>query len=294
MVTPQIFGRVTVLTADNGGVMPYGNTVVVRGSTRTLVIDPSLALEPGTVAADLVFLSHGHEDHIAGLRHFDVPTFAHHLDAPAVSSLESLVDQFGLPADARAEAIRGLSDDFGLPPRREGVIGVTDGHVFELGDVTATVVHLPGHTPGHCGVLVEPDSFFFVGDIDLTSFGPMYGDVHSSADDFLASIDRVAAIDAHWYGTFHQKGVIEGADAFRERLGAFRAKLYERERNVLEFLEEPRTLAEIVARRFVYRPHVSAPYVDTIERRVAEQHLARLIDAGDVVESSDGTFARTL
>ncbi|MEV0336941.1 MBL fold metallo-hydrolase [Nocardia sp. NPDC050717] len=294
MVTPQTFGRVTVLAADNGGVLPYGNSMVVHGSERTLVIDPSLALGPGTVAADLVFLSHGHEDHIAGLRHFDVPSYAHHLDVPAVSSLDALVDQYGLPPDARDEAIRGLRDEFGLPVRRDGVIGVADGHVFELGDVTATVVHLPGHTPGHCGVLVEPDGFFYVGDIDLTSFGPMYGDVHSSADDFLASIDRVAAVDAHWYGTFHQKGVIEGPDAFRERLGAYRAKLYERERTLLDFLEEPRSLAEIVARRLVYRPHVSAPYIDPIERRVAEQHLARLIKAGDVAESPDGTFERTV
>lgn len=294
MATPQSYGRVTVLVADNGGVLPYGNSVVVRGSERTLVIDPSRALESGTVAADLVFLSHGHEDHIAGLRHFDVPTYAHHLDAEAVSSLDALVAQYGLPPAARDEVTRGLRDEFGIPPRRDGVVGVGDGHVFELGDVTATVLHLPGHTPGHCGVLVEPEGFLYVGDIDLTSFGPMYGDVHSSAEDFLASIDRVASTEAHWYGTFHQKGVIEGADAFRERLGAYRAKLFERERRLLDFLDEPRSMEAIVAHRLVYRPHVSAPYIDPIERRVAQQHLERLVKAGDVAASPDGTFVRTV
>ncbi|MGW5454334.1 MBL fold metallo-hydrolase [Nocardia sp. NPDC003979] len=293
-VTPQTFGRVTALVADNGGVLPYGNSVVVRGSERTLLIDPSLALRPGTVTADLVFLSHGHEDHIAGLRHFDAPTYAHHLDVAAVSSLDALVAQYGLPPRVRDEVVRDLDEQYGIPRRRDGVIGVADGHVFELGDVTATVVHLPGHTPGHCGVLVEPDGFFYIGDIDLTSFGPMYGDVHSSADDFLASIDRVAATEARWYGTFHQKGVIEGVDEFRERLGAYRAKLFERERRLLELLDEPRSLSAIVAHRLVYRPHVSAPYVEAVEQRVAEQHLERLVRAGDIAASPDGTFARTV
>ncbi|WP_280447469.1 MBL fold metallo-hydrolase [Nocardia cyriacigeorgica] len=294
MVTPHTFGRVTVLVADNGGVLPYGNSVVVRGSEQTLIIDPSLALERDTVAADLVFLSHGHEDHIAGLRHFDAPTYAHHLDVGAVASLDALVAQFGLPPAAHEEVTRSLRDEYGIPLRRDGVIGVADGHVFELGDVTATIVHLPGHTPGHCGVLVEPEGFLYVGDIDLTSFGPMYGDVHSSVEDFLASIDRVAATEARWYGTFHHKGVIEGADAFRERLGAYRATLFERERRLLRFLDEPRSIEDIVAHRLLYRPHVSAPYVDVIERRVAQQHLERLVTAGDVAARPDGTFVRTM
>lgn len=293
MVTPIEFGCVTVLTADNGGVLPYGNSVVVTGRDLTLLIDPSLALQPGSVAADLVFVSHGHEDHFAGLRHFALPTYAHHLDVPAVSSLTALVTQYGLPAEVRDQVIHALRTEYLLPEHRSGVTGVSDGHTFDLGGVTATVIHLPGHTPGHCGLLVEPDGFLYVGDIDLTSFGPMYGDVHSSVDDFLASIDTVAGIEARWYGTFHQKGVVRGTDEFRERLSAYRDAVFDRDRRLVEFLDRPRTIGEIADRRLVYRPHVTAPYVDTVERHVAQQHLNRLIEQGRVVAAPDGTFARS-
>lgn len=148
--------------------------MVVHGSESTLVIDPSLSLDRDPVGADLVFVSHGHEDHIAGLRHFDTPAYAHHLDAPAVASLDTMLTNYGLPPNERVEVQQSIATQYGIPPTHENVSGIAGGHVFDLGDRTATVIHLPGHTRGHCGVLVEPDGFFYVADIDLTSFGPMY------------------------------------------------------------------------------------------------------------------------
>ena len=31
--------------------------------------------------------------------------------------------------------------------------------------------HLPGHTAGHCALLVENEGLAFIGDIDLSGFG---------------------------------------------------------------------------------------------------------------------------
>ncbi|MEU7812266.1 hypothetical protein [Pseudonocardia sp. NPDC049154] len=55
-----------------------------------------------------------------------------------------------------------------------------------------------------------------------------------------------------------------------------------------EFLAEPHTLADMVDHRFVYRKHVEAPYVDTVEARTATQHLARLVRSGAVTEVEPG------
>lgn len=281
-MTERSFGSVSVLFADNGGVVPYGNSVVVPGSEATMLIDPSLALDRDPVDADIVVLSHAHEDHMAGLRHCSGETYAHHLDAPIVGSLELLLGEYDFTPEERAAAATALTIDYHLPISRTGVHGVDGDHVFDLGGRRAQLIHLPGHTAGHCGVLVEPDGFFYVADIDLTSFGPFYGDRGSSLDDFLASLEHAESVEARWYATFHHKGVVEGHAEFTRRIAAYRHRIVEREERLLAFLAEPRTLDEIVAHRLVYRPHVISPWVRATERRTAQLHLERLVRAGAV------------
>ena len=276
-------GAVGVLIPENGGRYPHGNSLLVRGSAETLLVDPSLAVGEhglygvGDARVDAIVVSHAHEDHLAGLHRFpEVPVHAHEADVAAVRSVDALVAGYGLPA-AETEAFRQeLVRDFALTDRPDAT-GLTDGARLDLGDRTLTVVHLPGHTAGHCGLLIEPDDFFFVADIDLSRFGPFYGDVGSDLEAFEASIEHCLQVRARWYGTFHHKGVVEGAAEFGSQLRAYREVIRTREQRLLEFLAEPRTLDEVVAHRIVYRPHVELSWVDTVERRTAEQHLARLV-----------------
>ncbi|MCE0763716.1 MBL fold metallo-hydrolase [Pseudonocardia kujensis] len=289
--TPEEYGQVTLLRAANGGGYPYGNSLLVRGSAGTLLVDPSLALieQDALPEADAVVVSHAHEDHLVAIEAFDAPVHVHTADLPAVRDTQVLLAAYGLPAEATAELAESLTADFRLGSRPDAV-GVPDGHRFDLGDRTATVVHLPGHTVGHSGLLIEPDGFLYIADIDLTSFGPYYGDRVSSLEGFERSIEVCGSVDARWFGTFHQKGVVEGAEEFRRRLRAYREVIGRRDEALTEFLAEPRTLAEVVDHRFVYRPHVEAPHVESVEARTAEQHIARLVRTGVVAEVEPGRY----
>ncbi|MFG2334401.1 MBL fold metallo-hydrolase [Streptomyces sp. NPDC048604] len=287
--TEVAYGGVGVLVGPDRGAYPYGNSLLVRGTTETLVVDPSLSLVAAAPPADVVLVSHVHEDHIAGLGSYDVPVHVHEGELDALRSRAALIAGLGVPPEAFEAVDAMLRDEFHVHGRPDAT-GFEDGAVFDLGGRTVTVVHLPGHTVGHCGFLVEPDGFLFIADIDLTSFGPYYGDAGSELADFEASMRRCREIDARWYGTSHQKGVIEGADEFRRRLDAYAAVVEQREAALLALLGEPRTVDEIVEHRLVYRAHVEGPHVRPVERRTAVQHLDRLLSGGRVVEVEPGRF----
>ncbi|MFI8997397.1 MBL fold metallo-hydrolase [Streptomyces sp. NPDC053542] len=290
--TTAEYGEVRVLIGPERGAYPNGNSLLVQGTAASLVIDPSLSLVHGAPPADLVLVSHAHEDHIAGLGSYDVPVHIHQGDLQALRSREAMVAGFGFPPDMTDALDKTMRDEFHVHGRPDAQ-GFDDGAVFDLGGRTVTVVHLPGHTAGHSGFLIEPDGFLFLADIDLTSFGPYYGDLGSSLVDFEASMRRCREIDARWYGTSHHKGVVEGAAEFRRRLDAFARVVDERDATLLAFLSEPRTVEEIVEHRLVYRPHVESPQVRPVERRTAEQHLDRLTSGGLVTEVEPGRFRAT-
>jgi glyoxylase-like metal-dependent hydrolase (beta-lactamase superfamily II) len=287
------YGGVTLLTSPEGGRYPSGNSLLISGSESTVLVDPSIEVHrrggvPGVV--DLVAVSHAHEDHVSGLHLYpEVPVRAHAAEVGAVRSPEVLLAGFGMGPDDASAFREQLDGTFHLTGHGH-VDAFEDGEVVDLGDRTLTVLHLPGHTAGHCGFLVEPDGFLFSGDIDLTSFGPYYGDLSSDLDDFVSSIERLRDMDARWYGTSHHVGVLDDRRAFLTALDRFAAVIDRRDETLLNLLRRPRTLEDVVGHRLVYRPHVQLPVADAVERRTALLHLARLGRHGLVAPTDDGCF----
>jgi glyoxylase-like metal-dependent hydrolase (beta-lactamase superfamily II) len=272
-------GRVTVLFGERGGKYPHGNSLLVQGRDESLLIDPSLAVIPRRAQlprVDRVVNSHCHEDHIAGNHLFpDVPWHLHELDLPGIHSLDNMMAIYGYGGGIEAAFRRVVVEQFHFTPRPDAV-AFRDGDVFDLGGVQIRVVHAPGHTRGHCVFMIEPDGILYLGDIDLSSFGPYYGDAWSSLEDFERTLEAVRQLEARWYATFHHIGVLDGRAAFLEKLDRFAAVIRTREDRLLDFLAEPRTLEEIVAHRFVYRPQDDVPFAAAVERRSMAQHLERL------------------
>ena len=288
--------RVSVLAGDDRGAYPSGNSLLVRGDGETVVIDPSVTVVArggAPAAVDAVINSHGHEDHLAGNGLFgDARVHIHDLDVMAARSLDGLLAVYGYDAAATAEFATQIVEDFHYVARPDAQ-PFGDGHVWDLGATTVEAVHLPGHTRGHSGFRVDGGRVFFLSDIDLTGFGPYYGDVWSDLDDFEASLVKVRDEDAEHYVTFHQKGVIEGRTHFVELLDAFHAVIGRRHEAMLTVLAEPHSLAEMAAHRFVYRPHVEVTFVDPVERRSAELHVQRMLARGEAREVEPGRYQRT-
>jgi glyoxylase-like metal-dependent hydrolase (beta-lactamase superfamily II) len=284
---------IIVHAGADGGRYPDGNALLVRGSSETVLIDPSLTIAanppPGV---DRILISHAHEDHLAGLaRYPDVAVHVHAADAIGLQSLDGLMQIYGMAPDVETKWRAEVVEKFHYAPRPDART-FSDGDVFDLGNVRLRVVHLPGHTRGHAGFYIDPD-VMFLADVDLTGFGPYYGDAWSSLDDWDRTLQRCREIDARRYVTFHHKGTVDGRAAFLELLERYEAVLPRREQAMLEYLSEPRTVAQMAQHRFVYRAHVQLLFADAVERRSAQLHLDRFLARGQVSEVEPGRFMRT-
>ena len=284
----------TVLIGTDLGKYPDGNSVLVRGSHGSVLIDPSLSVHASVPAmeVDHILLTHAHEDHVAGVSAVRAGALSvHERDLAALQSIDGLMALYGIPPDrvpAMTELVTQRFHYLGWP----SATGFTDAAVFDLGGVSVRAVHAPGHTGGHCVFVIEPDDgshrVVVLGDIDLSSFGPYYGDAQSSLEEFEATLRMLPSLVADHYVTFHHKGIVEGHEAFAAAVATFGSMIGRREDALLALLAEHRSFDELCAIGIVYRPGTRPPvFGDGVEQHSIRRHLDRLLADGRIV--SDGT-----
>ena len=292
----QQWGAVRVYLGEKSGKYPDGNQVIVQGRDLRVAFDtPRVANRIGADfdEVDLVILGHVHEDHMAGLHRVpQAQVQVHALDLAAAQSWEGLSAHYGY-APPVLEALHAIVlADFHYHPRPDAT-AYEDGSVWELGSgVRIRAHHLPGHTSGHCALVVESEGLAFIGDIDLTGFGPYYGDATSSLCQFRQSLKAVAEIEARVWVTSHHRGVVSDRAQFLADLHRFASRIDERSDKLLTYLAEgPQTLAQLAARRVLYPQGFELPYVASAEHNTVRMHLEELAEQGRVQCDPEGRWA---
>ena len=131
-----------------------------------------------------ILLTHGHFDHIMGVRRlqksFGGEIVIHEADAPCLSdSRRSLAAMLG----------------FDCPPF-EGNKTVKDGDILTLGEENIEVIHTPGHTVG--SVTYKTEKYLFTGDT-LFQLGIGRTDFPGgSLKDILDSINRLYSLEGDY------------------------------------------------------------------------------------------------
>lgn len=288
----QKFGAVTVHLGDKSGKYPDGNQVIVSGSDTRVAFDTPLCsnrIGAEFDSVDLVILGHVHEDHMAGLHRVpDAAVQVHEADLRAAQSWAGLADHYGYPPVVLAEMKHMVERDFHYLPRPDAT-GYRHDQVWELGGgVRIRAHHLPGHTSGHCALVVESEGLAFIGDIDLTGFGPYYGDATSSLVAFRKSLVDITELDARTWVTSHHRAVITDRCKFLSGLADFAGKIDQRSAKLIAYLRDgPQSLTQLAGRRLLYPPGFSLPYVESAELNSIRMHLDELVAQGLVRQTGE-------
>lgn len=286
----KTFGRITFIPGRNGGRYPYCHSLFIDDDVKA-VIDP--ASDEGALldirekrGVDVVINSHYHEDHMMYNYLFpDAELWVPEKDGPAFSSEDTFIEWYNLPSKEYVDKWRGiLRNQFNFKERTPSRL-LKDRDMLDFGNTKVQVVHTPGHTWGHSCFFFPGEEIMFLADMDLTRFGPWYGDVVSDIDDFIASVERVRRYPARIFITGHEHGIFEAP--IEDLFDKYLAVIEDRERKLLDLLKQPRTMEDIVNARIVYKkPREPAEYYYFGEWAIMGKHLERLIKRGTVIEEN--------
>ena len=279
------FGDLWFLPGDNQGKYPFCHSIYIKGAG--VLIDPAsnrerlVELRKNSGVRE-VWLSHWHEDHLMHLDLFDdLPLSIMEPDAPPLSDLDLFLDSYGEFDEKAREYWRAvLVEMFHFRPRKPTRF-LKDGEIINLNSMTVEVIGAPGHTPGHLALFFQEPGVLFMADYDLTKFGPWYGDIDSSIEDTVKSINRLRNIPAKVWLTCHETGI------FEEEPGSlwdqYLDVIAEREKKVLDQLEQPRSFADIVGAWIIYgKPREPKEFFEFGERLHIRKHLEKLMNEGAV------------
>jgi len=131
-----------------------------------------------------LWLTHGHFDHFADhvvvTRKFPAAkVLIHEEDAPKLENPGLQTRLFGLPFD--------------IPPRRPDGF-VTDGQQLSIGSLQVTVMHTPGHSPGHVAYYFPKEGILVGGDLIIGGSVGRTDLPDSHHRDLEASVRKVMAL----------------------------------------------------------------------------------------------------
>ncbi|HAJ27729.1 MAG TPA: MBL fold metallo-hydrolase [Syntrophus sp. (in: bacteria)] len=287
------FGPVWFIPGVKRGRYPYCNSVYIQGPG--IIIDPASDEDRLREIRDQegiqeVWLSHWHEDHFTYLDLFgDVPLRICRKDAPPLSDIGVLLDWYNLKDPHRNHWRKLIEETFRFRPRNPTSF-LEDGDVIPFGNITVEIIGAPGHTPGHLSFLFREQGILFLGDYDMTSFGPWYGDLYSSIEETTDSLRRLRATPADIWFTGHDTGVI--TDNEDQLWRQYENVIYQREEKILSFLATPRSITEIVQSWLIYgKPREPLAFFEFGEHALTVKHIDWLLKKG-LIEIVDGKFAR--
>ena len=178
---------VTVQTLTVGAFQENCYLVVDSRSGKAVIVDPGgegerlvEAVDRSGATLEAVWITHAHVDHVGAIasikQRWDVPVYLHPLDRRLYE------------AAGRQAQVYGVQFEEPPPPDRE----FADGQHVKVGDVELSVMHAPGHSPGH--VVIHGDGIALVGDCLFAGSIGRTDLPFSDPPQLAASLEKISAL----------------------------------------------------------------------------------------------------
>ncbi len=297
----EITGTIFIVHGNNRGRSPFSNAVLVL-DRHSALMDAGCGLDilrrlSDALRIDLVVLSHSHPDHTGGTwllkdaakSDIIVPTQG----AESIGVADKLARRFV------SEDLAQLWEDTYLP-----VTGFRDftytseydgSSEFSTGENRFVAMHTPGHLQDHY-CLWEPDRKILIGfDIDMSPFGPWYGNPESDIRSFKESVEKVKDLPAEIYISSHARPM--KSPHLIKRLASYESVFAERDRLILAAMPPQGWIGieEIVGRSLIYQIDYTL-HPDRIlkfgETQMVRKHLLHLAASGLVAADEQDRYRK--
>lgn len=266
---------------------PGAASMILHEGSDVLLVDAGL--DPATRRklsphVDVCLLTHCHAPHAHGARDFR-EVWAPKAEARALLGVEDFLQTYGVARrdhDLVASGVRksGYEPSPVHRPFRAGGL-------VKLDESEWRIVAAPGHSPGHVVLLDDKRHILFAGDLDGEG-DPWYGYPTSDPSELERTATMLAETPVAILLTSHRAPRKRGIrPLFRGMADAIR----DRDRQVLQALEAPRTLDELTDMG-VLGAKPTDPLGRYHQRVMVEKHLARLLEKDFAAARQDGRFMK--
>lgn len=270
-------GPVEIVIGESQSRSPFSTSLLIHdksGGESTLIDcggGPSVFAYLQQQSIRQIFLTHFHPDHTSGTPLFDQTQIL--INPYDYTRLLQFAEMRKTGASGGTDARKAAGTPQLIYPYEQEI---------NMSGTTVIMLHAPGHSEGFCCPYIPEHGILMIGDIDLTSFGPWYFGPDSDIDQFIASARMTLEVDAKYFLTSHQKGMVS-QEEYPRKLEQYLEIIERREERIKQAIKRGCSPAELILQDVIYfrKDHGQAAFIVRNEQMGIAKHLKRMIRSGE-------------